>query len=96
MVRKKYQSIINQINAESLKLIQEAEVIICDATYLDSNLEDDKTHFSHSELLSYLKKINKSDIILTNIGSFSGISHEELAKKYPEYTISFDGMIIDF
>lgn len=86
----------NGLPEESFRLIEGADIIICDATYLQSSLTDDKTHFSHSELLSYVKKFNKSKIVFTNIGSFSNVTHEELVKKYPKYAISFDGMIINF
>jgi hypothetical protein len=81
---------------DSLELVKKTNTVICDATYLESDLTDDKTHFNNKELNYFLKNtLQHPNTILANIGSFAGYTHEDLSKRYPEYSISFDGMIID-
>jgi phosphoribosyl 1,2-cyclic phosphate phosphodiesterase len=87
----------NGLPEASLRLLEKADAIICDATYLESDLTDDASHFNHEELLKFLnEKFNSKNIILANIGSFAGYNHDALVEKYPQFTFSYDGMTINF
>lgn len=83
---------LNGIPNRTTKLTTEIDAIIVDATYLESDLSDDPTHLHKNELVTFLKSLKAKEIILSNIGSFQGLTHEDLESKFPQYTISYDGL----
>lgn len=87
-----YLSDLHGIPEETAKLIENIEAIITDATYLESNIDDDQTHFQKDQILPFLKTLKAKEIILTNIGSFQGLTHTDLEQRFSQYTIAYDGM----
>lgn len=87
-----YLSDLNGLPQKTKKIIKGIDSIIVDATYLGSNLKDDPDHLNNDQLISFLSELDAKEIILTNIGSYHNLSHKDLVKKFPQYTISYDGM----
>ncbi|MDO8579366.1 MAG: MBL fold metallo-hydrolase [bacterium] len=87
-----YFSDLYEIPAETLDLIENIDAIITDVTYLESNIDDDPTHLQKNQIIPFLESLNAREIILTNIGSYQNLTHENLEKKFPQYTIAYDGM----
>lgn len=83
---------LNGLPKKTKEIIEGIDAIIIDATYLGSNLKDDSDHFNNDQLLDFLPGLKAKEIILTNIGSYHGLNHNNLAKKFSQYTISYDGM----
>ena len=83
---------LNGLPEKTKEIIKGTDTIIIDATYLGSSLKDDPDHFDNDQLLSFLSKLDAKEIILTNIGSYHNLNHSNLTKKFPQYTISYDGM----
>jgi len=81
-----------EIPEKTAKALKQLDVVILDATYLESDITDDPTHLQKNQIVPFLSKINAKEIILTGIGSYNGFSHANLEKKYKQYTISYDGM----
>lgn len=73
-------------------LIDDIEVVITDATYIESDIDDDSTHLQKDQFKPFLESLNAKETILTNIGSYQGLKHEDIEVKLPQYTIAFDGM----
>lgn len=73
-------------------LIKNADMVIFDATYLESDIRDDSTHLQKDEIIPFLSRLAAREIILTHIGSYHGLTHEDLERKFPQYTIAYDGM----
>ena len=59
---------------------------------MESDIYDDTTHFQKDQIIPFLEELTANEIILTNIGSFQDLTHEDLVKKLPSYTIAYDGM----
>lgn len=78
-------------SSPTVTLVQNADAIITDATYLESDI-DDPTHLQKDQIVPFLNQLTASEIILTNIGSYHGFTHVDLEKKFPQYTIAYDGM----
>lgn len=87
-----YLSDFYNLPKETFDLIHSVDAIICDATYLASNINDDATHLKNKQIRGFLAKLSAKEIILANIGSYNGLSHAVLKKKYRAYTIAFDGL----
>jgi phosphoribosyl 1,2-cyclic phosphate phosphodiesterase len=87
-----YFSDLHRIPTKTAKLVENIEAIITDATYLESDIDDDPTHLQKDQITPFLKSLNTKETILTNIGSYQGLTHEDLRKKFPQYTIAYDGM----
>ena len=87
-----YFSDLHGIPAETTDLIDNIDAIITDVTYIESNIDDDPTHFQKDQIVPFLESLNAREIILTNIGSYQGLTHDNLEKKFPQYTIAYDGM----
>ncbi|MEO6077701.1 MAG: MBL fold metallo-hydrolase [Candidatus Andersenbacteria bacterium] len=87
-----YFSDLNGLPEQTIKLVDGIDTIITDATYLESDLTDDPTHFHNDQIVPFLETLNAKEIILTNIGSFQGLKHSDLENKYSKYTIAYDGM----
>ncbi len=76
--------------------IQNADAIISDATYLESEIHDDPTHLQKEQIIPFFRQLSADRIILTNIGSYQGLTHEDLEGRFPQYTIAYDGMKIQY
>ncbi len=87
-----YFSDLYGIPEETANLVKNVDAAIVDATYLESDISDDSTHLQKSEIVPFLSKLTAKEIILTNIGSYQGLRHEDFEKKFPKYTIAYDGM----
>lgn len=87
-----YFSDLYGIPDKTADLVKNIDTIITDATYLESDIDDDPTHFQKDQIIPFLEKLSAKEIILTNIGSFQGLTHEDLVKKLPSYMIAYDGM----
>jgi len=87
-----YLSDANGLPPKSAGLISDIDLIITDATYLGSDLDDDPTHLQKDQIVPFLKSLQAKEIILTNIGSFQNLTHKDFEQKFPEYTIAFDGL----
>lgn len=87
-----YLSDLHGIPEKTRELINGVDTIITDATYLESDLVDDPTHFHNEQLVPFLDSLNARETILTNIGSYQGLTHADFEKKYPKYTIAHDAM----
>ncbi len=87
-----YLSDLYGMPAKTADLTRHIDAIITDATYLESDISDDPTHFQKDQIIPFLEKLNVEEIILTNIGSYQGLTHADLEKKFPQYTIAYDGM----
>jgi len=80
------------ISEQTSQAIKGVDVLILDSTYLGSDISDDATHLKNNQFAEFLSKISAHEIILTGIGSYHGLSHKDLVKKYPQFTICYDGM----
>jgi len=87
-----YLSDLHGLPQKTAELIDGIETIITDATYLESDIDDDPTHLQKEQFESFLNGLKANEVILTNIGSCQGLNHEDLEEKFPQYTIAFDGM----
>lgn len=87
-----YLSDLHGIPEKTRELINGIDTIITDATYLESDLTDDPTHFQNEQLVPFLDSLNTKETILTNIGSYQGLTHSDYQRKFPKYTIAYDGM----
>lgn len=87
-----YLSDLCGVPAETDIFLQNADAIISDATYLESEIHDDLTHFQREQIIPFLKQLSTNEIILTNIGSYQGLTHQDWEKKFPQYTIAYDGL----
>ena len=87
-----YLADLNGVPNRTAKLIKDIDVIITDATYLDSDISDDPTHLQKNELIPFLKNLKAKEIILTHIGSYQGMTHKDFESKFPQYTIAYDGL----
>lgn len=83
---------LNGLPEKTKDIIKGIDTIIIDATYLASSLKDDPDHFNNKQLLDFLPILKTKEIILTNIGSYHNLNHSNLTKKFPQYTISYDGL----
>lgn len=88
-----YLSDLYSIPEKTAEMIKGIDLIITDATYLESDIDDDLTHIQNDKIKSFLEGLQAKEIILTNIGSYGGLTHEDLKKKFPQYTIAYDGMV---
>lgn len=80
------------IPEETTQAIKGADIIILASTYLGSDISDDSTHLKNDQFTQFLSVISANEIILTNIGSYHGLTHKDLVKKYPQYIICYDGL----
>lgn len=80
------------IQESTIEMISDAKNITIDATYLDSDINDDLTHMQKDKFESLFNKFQDSELILTNIGSYQGFRHSDFEEKFSEQTIAFDGM----
>lgn len=87
-----YLSDLYGIPEKTAELIKHVDVIITDATYLESDIHDDSTHFQKDQIVPFLQQLTVKEIILTNIGSYNGLTHADLEQKFPQYTIAYDGL----
>jgi len=87
-----YLSDLHGLPQKTAEMISGIETVITDATYLGSDIDDDPTHLQKDQLEPFLQSLSAKEIILTNIGSYQGLSHEDLVSKFPQYTVAFDGM----
>lgn len=83
---------LNGIPEKTASLVENIDAIITDATYLESEIDDDPHHLQNNQIVPFLMSLHAKEIILTNIGSYQGLKHEDFEKKVPQYTIAFDGM----
>ncbi len=88
-----YLSDFYNIPEKTLDLIKGADVVTVDATYLDSSISDDDTHVQREDFATLFKKIDAKEVVLVNIGSYQGFTHNDFVKKYPMHTIAYDGMV---
>ena len=84
------------IPEKTLAMINDVDAITIDATYLESSIDDDQAHIQRDEIMPLLVNIKAKEIILTNIGSYHGITHDNLIKKYSPHTIAYDGLTLIF
>ena len=87
-----YLSDLHGLPQKTAELINGIETVITDATYIESNISDDPTHLQKDQFQPFLESLKAKEIILTSIGSYQGLKHEDLEGKFPQYTIAFDGM----
>ncbi|MBP9698053.1 MAG: MBL fold metallo-hydrolase [Candidatus Moranbacteria bacterium] len=76
----------------TVDLINGIDAIITDATYIESDIDDDSTHLKKDQIIPFLGNLKAEEIILTNIGSYQGLTHSDLEQRFKEYTIAYDGM----
>lgn len=88
-----YLSDLYAIPEQTRALLGDVEAIIADATYLEGKPIKDETHFEGRDLLAYLKQFEGKEIILTNIGSFNNMTHEQLQEKHAPHVIAYDGLV---
>lgn len=88
-----YLSDLHGIPEKTDELIKNSDLVITDATYLASDINDDPTHLQKDQIIPFLEKLSAKEIILTNIGSYQGLTHEDFEKKFSQYTIAYDGMV---
>ena len=91
-----YLSDFYSIPVKTLAMISDADAITFDATYLESSIDDDLTHIQKDQIMPLLKNIKANEIILTNIGSYNGMTHSDLIEKYSPHTIAYDGLELVF
>lgn len=87
-----YLADLNGIPKKTADLINDINIIITDATYIESDINDDSTHLQKKQIIPFLGNLKAKEIILTHIGSYQNLTHENLEKKFPQYTIAFDGL----
>lgn len=87
-----YFSDLHGIPIKTAELVKDSDAIITDATYLESNISDDPTHFQKDQIVPFLRRLSAREIILTNIGSYQGLTHADLEQRFSQYTIAYDGM----
>ncbi len=81
-----------RVPKKTVDLVENVDAIIADATYIESNIDDDPTHFQKNQIIPFLENLNTKEIILINIGSYQGLTHDDFEKKFPQYSIAYDGM----
>lgn len=91
-----YLSDLSGIPEKTDAMLHGVDVVVTDATYIESDIDDDPTHFQRDQIIPFLESLNADEIVLTNIGSYQGLSHTDLEKKFPQYTIAYDGMVREF
>lgn len=91
-----YFSDLHGIPEKTAELTKNIDLIITDATYLASDINDDPTHFQKDQIIPFLEGLRAKEIILTNIGSYQGMTHNDFEKKFSQYTIAHDGMVREF
>ena len=91
-----YLSDLYAIPPETAECISGADAITVDATYLESDVDDDDTHLKKDQIKPFLESLNVGEIILTNIGSYQGLTHTEFEQRFSQYTIAYDGMNREF
>ncbi len=87
-----YLSDLYSVPSETARFISDIDAVTVDATYLESDVDDDDTHLKKGQVRPFLKSLHAKEIILTNIGSYHGLTHSELEQRFPQYTIAYDGM----
>ena len=87
-----YLSDLSGVPTDTFELIKDIDLIITDVTYIESNIDDDPTHLQKDQIIPFLKNLKAKEIILTNIGSYQGLTHNDFEQKFPQYTIAYDGM----
>lgn len=87
-----YLADLNGIPSRTSEFIKNIDVIITDATYLDSDISDDTTHLQKNDIIPFLKNLKAKEIILAHIGSYQGMTHRDFESKFPQYTIAYDGL----
>lgn len=91
-----YLSDLHGVPNKTAELIKDVDLIITDATYLVSDINDDPTHFQKDQIMPFLESQSAKEIILTNIGSYQNLTHEDFEKQFPNYTIAYDGLSRQF
>lgn len=87
-----YLSDLYALPPETVEYISGVDAITVDATYIESDVNDDETHLKKDQIKPFLESLNAREIILTNIGSYHGLTHDELERRFPQCTIAYDGM----
>jgi phosphoribosyl 1,2-cyclic phosphate phosphodiesterase len=87
-----YLSDLHSIPQKTADLIANIDTIVVDATYIESDVNDDDTHLKRDQVIPFLADLKAKEIILTNIGSYQGLTHSDLEQKFPQYSIAYDGM----
>lgn len=90
-----YASDFYSIPDKTLAKIKSADYATVDATYLDSDINDDPTHIQKNDFEDIMEKMFGPKLILTNIGSYQGMRHEDFVKAHPNATVAFDGMQVE-
>ena len=87
-----YLSDLSGVPADTAGMIKDIDLIITDVTYIESDIDDDSTHLKKDQIIPFLESIKAKEIVLTNIGSYQKLTHDDLEQKFPQYTIAYDGM----
>lgn len=87
-----YLSDLSGLPDKTVNLIKDIDIIIADATYIESDISDDPTHLQKNQIGPFLESLTAKEIILTNLGSYQGLTHTDFEKEFPQYTIAYDGL----
>lgn len=103
-----YMGDYHHIGDKSLALLQDADFVIADGTYLmkeafhgspyaDAFKElDDSSHIQGKEILEYTSKLPVAKVYFHSISHMHGLTHDELQAKLPDnHFATYDGMSVD-
>lgn len=87
-----YASDFSSIPEATIAKVNKSDYATIDATYLDSEIDDDPTHVQRNEFATLMKQISGPELILANIGSYQNMDHDDFIAAHPTATIAYDGM----
>lgn len=89
-----YASDFSSIPVATLTKLKTADYATIDATYLDSDVDDDPTHVQKDDFAKLMISMSGPELILTNIGSYQNMNHNDFVIAHQNATIAYDGMIV--
>ncbi len=89
-----YLSDFSSIPDHTSEKLSTSDYATIDATYLASDIDDDLTHVQKDQFPKLFTSIDGPQLILTNIGSYQNLSHDDFQAMFSQQTIAYDGMEI--
>jgi phosphoribosyl 1,2-cyclic phosphate phosphodiesterase len=97
-----YLSDYYKVPKKSLELIQNADIVVADGTYLFEEMfplkeiqereKSDTDHLHGNEIIKFVKTLNSKRVVFHSVSHLTEKNHEELQKLLPEnFQLSYDG-----
>jgi len=78
--------------SESLDIINSAETVFLDGTYLEEAIDYDKTHLQKQKIIDFAESLSCKNKVFVSLSCLSKMNHEQLQSKYKKFKISYDGL----